>query len=86
MSAAIGVALAAGWLQFIYEHLVLRGSVMVPKWWVPLQFVSFSLLVVFSLVLHRQDPKLSTICLRMFVFSFIGCLIQEFFGYGYVVA
>jgi hypothetical protein len=83
VAATSGVALTAGWLQFIYEHLVVRCAVFAPRWWVLVLFFSLSALVIFTFALRKCDPKLATISWRMFALSFLGSFVGAFFGYGF---
>ena len=86
VAATSGVALTAGWLQFVYERLVVGSSVFAPRWWVLVLFFSLSALVIFTFTLRKRDPKLAAISWRVFAFSFLGCVVEAFFGYRYVVA
>jgi hypothetical protein len=86
VAATSGVALTAGWLQFVYERLIVRCSVDVPRWWVLVLFFSLSALVIFTFALRKRDPKLAAISWRIFAFSFLGCVVEAFFGYNYVLA
>jgi hypothetical protein len=81
-----GVALVTGWLQFIYERLVVGvdGVVLVyiPRWWVLLELFSLSTLVIFAVVLRRHDRRVAAFSCGALGLGFFGTVMQCLFGSG----
>lgn len=70
--AIIGFGLVSGWLQPIYEMLVVGGGVYVPHWWVYLHVASLIALVLLSFYLRKRDRRLCIISWCAFWLSLIS--------------
>ena len=61
VSITIGCTLVTAWLQPLYEMFVVRGGVLVPRWWIGLQFTSLVTLLFLCFFLMRRYRKLCII-------------------------
>jgi hypothetical protein len=86
VASSIGIALVTGWLQFIYERFVVGvgGVIFVytPRWWVVLEFLSSSALVIFAFILRRHDRRLAAISWGAFGLGLLGTILLYIFGHG----
>jgi hypothetical protein len=78
VAVVIGCALVTGWLQPLYELLIVRGSVFVPKWWTYLHLVSLAALLFLCFFLWRRSWRLSMVTWCAFVVSVLANCIPGY--------
>jgi hypothetical protein len=88
VAACVGAALGTGWLYFILEvcaGVLDHGKavfVYTPRWWVVLELLSLSALVIFAFALRRRDRGLAAISWGGFGFGLLGTIMLLTFGHG----
>jgi cytochrome bd-type quinol oxidase subunit 2 len=76
--AAIGVGLVSGWLQPVYEQVIVGGGVYVPRWWSFLHVASLAVLLFLSFFLRRRDRRLCIATWCAFWVSLLSNVIPGF--------
>jgi len=88
IAISFGAALGTGWLYFILEvcaGVLDHGRavyVYTPRWWVVLELLSLSALVIFAFTLRRHDRGLAAFSWGGFGFGLLGTIMLLTFGHG----
>jgi hypothetical protein len=75
---SVGVGLVSGWLQPVYEMVVVGGGVYVPRWWSLLHWISLTVLLFLSLLLRRRDRRLCIITWCAFWITLLSNVMPGF--------
>ena len=77
----IGAALVTSGLQPAIELLNAGRIISVPKWWVFMNFLALSALVISAFALRRRDRRLLTIVWLVFAACVLVSLVQGIEGF-----